>query len=188
MGQTDVLKICGICKWVWVWVCVSFHSWIFSDYQTRVGRISAICHTSILYNYFLYLLGLFGLHLFCFCFPLVLLSLLLLLLLFVLVLVVALFAAMSYRYINNNNMPHWLDSGLKTSFSTNGKTFFQLVVVTLVAVVVGSAIYKANAVHGAFQRLFNWLTCCDFGLSSAYFANAIRMLRMFWMIASLWSY
>lgn len=27
---------------------------------------------------------------------------------------------------------------------------------------------KANAVHGAFQRLFNWLTCCDFGLSSAF--------------------
>lgn len=31
----------------------------------------------------------------------------------------------------------------------------------------------ANAFLGAFQRLFNWLTCCDFGLSSFASANAI---------------
>lgn len=103
----------------------------------------------------------------------------------------AILAAMSYRYINNNNMPHWLDSGLKTSFSTNGKTFFQLVVVAVVvAVVVVASVavawvlfIKANAVHGAFQRLFNWLTCCDFGLSSAFLQfECIRIMRVYTVI------
>lgn len=171
----------AIAVWVRVWVCASFiHEYSpITRHELDASRQFAILRFSIIISFTC------SGCLVCTC------SVCVLVVVVAVAVFAAILAAMSYRYINNNNMPHWLDSGLKTSFSTNGKTFFQLVVVAVVvAVVVVASIavawvlfIKANAVHGAFQRLFNWLTCCDFGLSSAFLQfKCIRIMRVYKVI------